>query len=240
MSDQTKLTNAHAELILQILQAIETGRPDGDYGLVSLMHDGGGDRLQLTLGVQFDEKSGDLEKVLELYCDRGGDAAERLEPFIGKINKFANHSATVLALDQNFQAVLRSLGKDPIMQDVQDEIFSAETWAPAKHWADANGFGLPLSMLVIDDSFLQSGGILQFLRERFEEVPPARGGEEKAWIRAYTQARHNWLSTSSNLAMRNSAYRTRFYLSLLELDDWMLEAERYAVNGVTLKGIAAA
>ncbi|SRR5258708_4308401 len=235
--DESPLTDAHAELILRILQAIETGRADGDYSLVSLMHDGEGSRLQVTLGVQFDEKSGQLKKVLELYCSRGGEGAERLAPFLEKVNTFASHSATALALDQNFQAVLRSLGPDPIMQEVQDEFFSSETWAPAKRWADENGFTLPLSMLIIDDSFLQSGGILQFLRERFDQVPPARGGDEKAWIRAYTKTRHNWLFNSNNLALHNSSYRTRFFLSLLELDDWMLEGKRYVVNDVTLKGV---
>jgi hypothetical protein len=35
-------------------------------------------------------------------------------------------------------------------------------------------------MLIIDDSFLQSGGMLQFLRDRFEEVPPIRGVSDTA------------------------------------------------------------
>jgi chitosanase len=237
MSDESKLTDAHAELILQILQAIETGRAAGDYGLVSLMHDGEGDRLQVTLGIQFDEASGDLQKVLSAYCQKGGPAADHLSHFIAKVNRFASNSATVLAHDQNFQSILRSLGAEPAMRAAQDEIFDSETWGPAKKWFDSEGFTLPLSMLVIDDSFLQSGSILSFLRERFEEVPPARGGDEKAWIRAYTEVRHKWLSSSNNTALRNSSYRTRFYLSLLELEDWNLTGGRYSVNGVSIKGI---
>lgn len=234
------LTDTHAQLILQILQAIETGRPDGDYGLVSLMHDGEGDRLQVTLGVQFDEASGDLKKVLSSYCQKRGEAWQRLLPYVAKVNHFASNSATVLSHDQNFQAVLRSLGNDPAMRKAQDEIFDSETWGPAKKWFDAEGLTLPLSMLVIDDSFLQSGSILGFLRDRFEELTPAAGGDEKAWIRAYTEVRHKWLSTSSRVAMRNSSYRTRFYLSLLELGDWMLAQGRYSVNDVAIKGMIAA
>jgi len=65
------------------------------------------------------------------------------------------------------------------MQSAQDPIFVAETWDPAQQWFDENGFTLPLSMLVIVDSLLQSGSMLWFLRQRFREVPPAKGGREK-------------------------------------------------------------
>jgi chitosanase len=233
-----KITKAQEETILRILEAIETGRPGGDYGLVSLLHDGEGDRLQITLGIQFDEASGDLKKVLRLYQSRSGDAAPKLAPYIPRINTFATTSATVLGLDQGFHGLLRSLGSDPVMQNAQDDIFEQETWLPAKEWADQNGFTLPLSLLVIADSFLQSGSMLSFLRRRFVERVPARGGLEKSWIRAYVTVRHSWLKGSANAALRNSSYRTLLYLSLLELQDWALAEPQYVVNGVEVKAIS--
>jgi chitosanase len=233
-----KITSAQEETILRILEAIETGRPGGDYGLVSLMHDGEGDRLQVTLGIQFDEASGDLKKVLGLYQSRSGPGAVFLAPHIQRINTFATRAATVLGLDESFHELLRGLGSDPIMQKAQDDVFEQETWAPAKAWADQNGFTLPLSLLVIADSFLQSGSMLSFLRNRFVERVPARGGLEKSWIRAYVTVRHSWLRMSPNAALRSSSYRTRLYLSLLELQDWAVAERQYVVNGVEVKGAA--
>jgi chitosanase len=233
-----KITNAQEETILRILAAMETGRPDGDYGLISLIHDGQGDRLQVTLGIQFDEASGDLKKVLRLYQSRSGEATPKLLPFIPKINTYATRSATILSLDDSFHSLLRSLGSDSVMQQAQDDIFEQETWLPAKAWADQNGFSLPLSLLVIADSFLQSGGMLSFLRNRFVERTPARGGLEKSWIRAYVTVRHAWLKGSANAALRNSSYRTLLYLRLLELQDWALAEPEYVVNGVDVKGAA--
>ena len=230
-----KITNAQEETILRILAAMETGRPDGDYGLISLIHDGEGDRLQVTLGIQFDEASGDLKKVLRLYQSRSGEAAPTLAPYVPKINTFATRAATVLGLDESFHELLRGLSSDPVMQKAQDDIFDQEAWAPAKAWADQNGFTLPLSLLVIADSFLQSGSMLSFLRSRFVERVPARGGLEKSWIRAYVTVRHAWLKGSANAALRTSSYRTRLYLSLLELQDWALAESQYVVNGVEVK-----
>ena len=68
------------------------------------------------------------------------------------------------------------------MQRIQDDFFDKRYFQPAMQWADTNEFTLPLSALVIYDSFIHSGSILDFLRKRFPEVPPAKGGNEKTWI----------------------------------------------------------
>jgi chitosanase len=228
------LSDANTAVILQILQAIETGNAAGDYGLVSLMHDGAGDRLQVTLGIQFDEASGQLAKVLQAYCSAApaSQAAAALDAAIEKVNAFANSTATRLALDQPFQAILRSLGPDPIMQKVQDRLFESETLKPALAWFAGYGFTLPLSMLVIQDSFLQSGGISFSLRRRFAALPPISGGDEKTWVAQYVGARNDWLAASTNSAVRASRYRTLFLLKLISAGDWDLAAAEYVVNGV--------
>lgn len=231
------LSDANNAVILQILQAIETGKAAGDYGLISLMHDGAGGRLQVTLGVQFDEASGQLAKVLQGYCSAApaSQGAAAIEPAIEKVNTFANSTATRLALDQPFHAILRSLGADPIMREVQDQLFESETLAPAAAWFKGYGFTLPLSMLVIQDSFLQSGGVLLSLRRQFAELPPVSGGDEKKWVSQYVQTRSDWLAGSSNSAMRASRYRTRFLLKLISAGDWELAGAKYTVNDVTIK-----
>jgi chitosanase len=214
-----------------VLKAAETGTPSGNYSLVTVLADGKNGRRQVTLGIQFDEASGDLGRVLDLYGKDGGRYAQELSRYRSLVDT-GDDVSTVLARDDTFKALLREAGGDPVMQAVQDNIFAAETWDPAQRWFNENGFTLPLSMLVISDSFLQSGSMLWFLRQRFKEVPPAKGGREKVFIADYTNHRHLWLSGSGNRAIHNSAYRTRCYLAQINSDNWDLDSLPIVMNGV--------
>ena len=198
---------------------------------MTVLADGKNGRRQVTLGIQFDEASGDLGRVLDLYLENGGQYAQMLSDYRSKVNTGDNVS-TVLAKNESFKVLLKRAGSDPVMQAAQDTIFAAETWDPALRWFYANGFTLPLSMLVIADSFLQSGSMLQFLRNRFREVPPAKGGQEKVFIADYTYVRNNWLSGHPNRAIHNSAYRTRCYLSQINSENWNLDSLPIVMNGV--------
>jgi chitosanase len=91
----------------------------------------------------------------------------------------------------------------------------------------------PLSHLVICDSFLNSGSILIFLRNRFTEKTPKSGGNEKLGIVSYLDARQKWLETHSNIILRNTTYRNRYYRELANMDDWkLMEHHKVAMNGV--------
>jgi len=198
---------------------------------VTVLADGKNGRRQVTLGIQFDEASGDLGRVLDLYTKRDGRYAQELSRYQSLVDT-GDNTSTVLARDNTFKALLREAGSDPVMQSVQDNVFAAETWDPAQRWFTDNGFTLPLSMLVISDSFLQSGSMLQFLRNRFREVPPAQGGREKVFITDYTYVRNNWLFGHPNRAIHNSAYRTRCYLAQINSDNWNLDSLPIVMNGV--------
>ena len=213
------------------MKAAETGTASGNYSLVTVLGDGKNGRRQVTLGIQFDEASGDLGRVLDLYIKREGRYAQELSRFRPLVDTGASNS-TVLAKNNAFESLLRTAGNDPVMQSAQDSIFAAETWDPAQRWFNENGFTLPLSMLVIADSFLQSGSMLWFLRQRFKEVPPVKGGREKVFISNYTNHRHLWLSGSGNRAIHNSAYRTRCYLAQINSDNWDLDSLPIVMNGV--------
>lgn len=65
-------------------------------------------------------------------------------------------------------------------------------------WAHKNGFSLPLSGLVIYDSFIHSGQTLRSNRSRFDENVPAWGGSERTRTAAYIDARHRWLANHAN------------------------------------------
>ena len=91
-----------------------------------------------------------------------------------------------------------------------------------------------LSMLIIYDSWIHSGGILAFLRKRFNEVVPASRGDEKKWMTAYINARHSWLANHSDALLRKTVYRTKCLTEQVQNDNWGLEKQVNA-NGVIIK-----
>jgi chitosanase len=133
--------------------------------------------------------------------------------------------------------LLRDAGKnDPIMQQVQDAFFGNRYFQPAMAWADDNSFTLALSVLVIYDSFVHSGSILRFLRKRFPEKPPAQGGNEKAWITQYVDARQTWLATADNPELHPTVYRTQCFKREIDRANWDLSQLPINANGVNVTG----
>jgi len=217
----------HIKLIRNVLTIAEQGTQTIPYGKVEVMNDGPGDKAQVTLSIGFTEYGGNLKRVLARYVDRGGLLAARMAayiPFIG---------SKPLAQDKAFKSLLREAASDSIMAEVQEDCFEEFYLAPAFKFCKENGLALPLSYLVVCDSFLHSGSILSFLRKKFPAALPAKTlDQEKLWIRQYTSARHEWLSTHSNKLLRNTIYRTTYYKSLLSGEDWMLErAHEIAMHG---------
>ena len=139
-----------------------------------------------------------------------------------------------LADDNNFCDTLRKAGKeDPIMKRCQDAFFESKYFQPAFTWFSNNGFRLPLSLLTIYDSFIHSGGILQFLRKRFDEPLPAHGGNEMDWTSQYLNVRHQWLTHHSVDVIRNSSYRTACLLQQVTNKNWDL-SKPIVANGVQI------
>jgi chitosanase len=130
--------------------------------------------------------------------------------------------------------LLKKAGKeDPIMGQVQEDMFEKLYMGPAIAWGEKEGFKEPFSYMIICDSFLHSGSIMGFLRERFEERTPNGGGREKVWTKDYLNERHDWLKGHSNSLVRTSSYRTKYYKELLAMEDWQLDAyHTIAMNGI--------
>lgn len=213
--------------IIQILNCIETGSKSGDYSNVSIFNDGPDNIEQITYGRSQTTEFGNLKKLLEMYIENEGEYAENFRPYINHIGERPS-----LESDLSFVNLLKEAGTDPIMIVTQDEFFGSEYWDNAKKWFDKNGFTLPLSMLVIYDSFIHSGGILWFLRKRFVAKVPKDGGDEKEWIKQYVSTRHNWLAThKSRPILRKTVYRTRMLRDQILKDNWNLEQPVNA-NGI--------
>lgn len=219
------------DFILRILQTAENGSPSWGFSQISIMHDGPNRRLQLTYGIQFDE-AGDLGKLLSMYCSEGGQYGTQIAPYLQAVNK-GTPSATILSQAKGFQSLLRQAGTDKIMQDLEIKLFMETSWNPAVKWSKQNGFVLPLSFLIIADSFLQSNQMLGFLLRRVQsKTPVADRQAEQEWITSYATARNKWLEASGG-ALTVSSYRTKCYLSMIQRSDWQLNS-MVSMNGYRL------
>lgn len=211
--------------IKKILLSFEQSRTSIDYGKIYTWNDGPNKIKQITLSFGITEY-GNLKKFIQQYCAAGGQYKEKFETYIPKI------STTSLVQDNNFITLLKESSKDPVMQRCQETAFDEMYIIPSLKWAEKNEFKLNLSKLVIADSFLQSGSILGFLRNKFSEKIPANGGDEKKWIESYCNVRREWLKTHSNKILNNTIYRVNFMLDCIKKEDWGLSEKLYTPNGV--------
>lgn len=207
--------------ILSVLNIFETGQPDADYSNVTLLKDATDDDgrkfVQITYGRHQTTEQSHLKALLEKYVENKGMYATAIAPFLDKIG------TGELVTNGGFLNTLRSAGKnDSIMRDTQDTFFDAVYYQPAFEWFEENGFTLPLSMLVVYDSFIHSGGILDFLRKRFSARTPKNGGTERMWVRSYTRTRNEWLIAHPDEIIRKTAYRTAALMREIDKSNWLL------------------
>lgn len=215
--------------IRQIVRCFETGRVVGaDYGALALFDDGPGNRKQITYGASQTTEFGKLRILLQMYIDApGAKFAAEFRTYISRIGDLSRPS---LSDTPAFVKLLKDAAKDPVMHQTQDRFFNIHFFNPARAWADRNGFKLPLSLLVIYDSHVHSGTVLDFLRNRFAERTPSRGGDEKKWIESYVNARDAWLETHAKQLLRNTDYRTDSFIYNIRQDNWMLDKPFQIVN----------
>lgn len=203
--------------ITQIVNVFETGSINGDYKDISIFNDGPNRIRQITYGRSGITEWGNMKALIKTYINKKGQYADDFVPYLDKIGKES------LVRDTKFIHLLQKAGDDPIMVDAQNEIFEKKYWEPAVKFFTDNGFTHPLSLLVIYDSYIHSGSILAFLRKRFSEVPPNKGGNEKEWIKQYVDTRHQWLKWHSNPILRNTIYRTNVFKKLIADNEWELD-----------------
>ena len=234
MPDLT-LTPAQTAICLQVLNVYETGSVQGRYEAISIFHDGPGKIRQITYGAKQTTEYGNLRQLIAMYVAAPGALAPQLQPYVARIGKVA------LTDDAAFKALLVQAGRDdPVMRTVQDQFFDQVYFQPAIEWAGSHGFTRALSALVIFDSFIHSGSIRSQLRNLFPEKTPVDGGREEVWIRQYTEARHQWLSTNANLELRPTAYRTRDLLREITAGNWDLAHLPFMAHGTPVNSPPAA
>ena len=224
------LTDEQKRIITQVINVFETGTPAGKYDAISIFGDGPGGRRQITYGRSQTTEYGNLAELVRRYIAIGGLFAAQLGTYLDAIGR------TPFVDDERFKHLLRVAGKtDKRMRDAQDAFFDDVYFKPAMEWSRANGFVEALSALVIYDSFIHSGGVLNLLRRRFPEVPPVKGGDERAWVGAYVETRHHWLSTHSRVILRGTVYRTKCFQEQIRKGNWNLSQLPIRANGVNVK-----
>ncbi len=210
-----------------IINVFETDSLKRNYSTIYIYRDGPGQIRQLTLGFGITEY-GNMKRLIQVYLEKNGTFDDDFAPYVNKIGK------TPLVDNTAFRTLLnRAAKEDQKFRDAEDEIFDEKYWNPAVAWAQKNGFTKPLSMMVILDSFIHSGSILGFLRNRFNENVPANGGSEEKWISEYIRVRRSWLASHSNKILRNTVYRMDFFLNQLKNNNWTLKCPLVA-HGKTI------
>lgn len=221
--DNISITPIIKRKIEQVINVFETGSAVGDYAALVKYPDYSDPEtktriVQITFGRSQTTEFGNLRALVEDYIASNGTYADKLMPYISRIGKKPS-----LATDTVFCQALKNAGAtDPLMKISQDRLFDIKYYQPAHSWFAVNGFSMPLSLLVIYDSFIHSGSVLAFLRKRFASVVPASGGNEQEWISNYVDARHDWLANHSSDLLRKTIYRTSCFKAQIKNDNWDL------------------
>lgn len=223
------LTPMQKRLIERVINVFETGSPEGNYAAIVIFKDGPHNIRQITYGRSQTTEYGNLHELVKKYVHSDGLFSNDLAPFADQVGRFALTDNAV------FKNLLKRAGKeDPKMRDVQDKFFDERYFKPAMKWADEHGFKEALSALVIYDSFIHSGRVLQVIRQMFPESPPSNGGDERAWAKAYVNARHKWLATHPREIVRSTVYRTQCFKNEIAKGNWDLSATPIKANGTNV------
>jgi chitosanase len=220
------LSSKQKSLITKVINVFESGSPAGKYGVIAIFNDGPGDIRQITYGRSQTTEYGNLSKLVKNYANANGIYSKKLKPFVDKVG------VVPLTDDETFKNLLKKAGnEDPVMKTVQDVFFDEVYYKPAMKWAKDKGFILPLSALVIYDSFIHSGSILSVIRNSFPETVPSDGGNEIEWTTAYIKARHDWLANHHREAVRKTVYRTKCFIEEVARGNWPLTELPINANG---------
>jgi len=215
------------KLIKQILLAFEQSSTKIQYKQVYEYEDGPKNIKQITVSFGVTEY-GNLKKLLTSYCDMKGQYASEFSSYLPVVG------IKPLAENKDFISLLKKSGDDIVMQMCQEQAYDDMYITPSLAWCEKNNLTLPLSKLVIADSFLQSGSILTSIRSMFPETLPVVGGREESWVTAYCSARKKWLANHSRKILHNTVYRMDFMIKCILANDWNLTKNTYIANDVKI------
>jgi chitosanase len=215
-------------LIIKFLNCFEQGAPQFRHDKVDLLPDqvfpGSSDRVKgVTISYGLTQNS-HLFEFLTDYVALKSKYSDAFRPYLPKIKQRS------LAGDSNFISLLRKAAReDTNYTNLLEGYFDIYYYSKGLSWFLKNGFITPLGLACCQDSFLNSGSVLDFLRKRFPASP--KDGDKVFWTQ-YMTARKNWLKNHSDPVLRALWTRPQFYLDLINEGDWDLSKKTYYPNGV--------
>jgi chitosanase len=230
------VSDSQKKVIDSVLTIFETGRlpSPSAYATCAILSDGAG----ISYGKhQSTDRSGTLDKIVDLYIAKGGKQADELKQFVPKLalNETAKlDPKNIPSWAKYLMGVLKTAGADPVMQAAQDEVFDANYWTPAMGHVQKIGLQTGLGALVVYDTCIHSGaGGVAIIRARFAEPAPCNGGDEKAWVLGYIKARREWLAANKNPIVQRTVYRMDAFNEIARSGNWELNTP-LTVRGVKI------
>ena len=230
-------TPAQRHAINCIISVFETGRVPNPsaYATCTILPDGAG----ISYGMhQSTDRAGSLDNIVKRYIELGGVHAAALQAHLPYFA--SNKSATEppkgpwSAETQTVVNILKTAGADPIMHRAQEEVFDRDYFQPAVNHANSAGVTKALSLAVIYDTCIHSGpGGVTMVRNMFAAKSPANGGDEATWVKAYLNARRNWLATHKMTILHGTVYRMDALMTLVNEGNWDLKTP-FKVRTVTI------
>ncbi|MFG2036721.1 chitosanase [Dactylosporangium sp. NPDC048998] len=175
------------DIAMRIVSSAENSTLDwtAQYSYIEDIHDGRG----YTGGiVGFCSGTGDMRAVVERYTAAvPGNRLAAYLPALKRVNGSASHDG----LDPNFTADWRAAAADPAFRAAQDAERDRLYFNPALSQAKQDGLRI-LGQFVYYDAIVMHGanGLAKLRRTAAAQVPPpARGGDEAAYLEAFLNAR---------------------------------------------------
>jgi hypothetical protein len=236
---------AQRAAINSVMSIFETGRlpsPDA-YGTATVLPDGAG----ISYGIhQSTDRSDILDEIMKKYATAGGKFSTEIAGFLPDVE--ADFSTTLGAGHPRVQALMALLRRagteDGIMRTTQDNVFRAKLWEPTRAICQNAGLTCALSWLVVYDTVCQSGpSRVTTHRNDFPQYPPAKGGDEHAWTRAYIGTRLHWIRNFESSRgpehtklVRNTDYRAMALDGLADGGHWaLIPPFKVGRSGVTVR-----
>lgn len=230
-------TPAQRHNINCIISVFETGRVPNPsaYATCTILPDGAG----ISYGMhQSTDRAGSLDNIVKRYIELGGVHAQTLKAHLPYFA--SNKSATEppkgpwSAETQTVVNLLKTAGADPIMHRAQEEVFDRDYFQPAVNHANNAGLTKALSLAIVYDTCIHSGpGGVTMVRNMFAAKSPANGGDETTWVKAYLNARRNWLATHKMTILHGTVYRMDALMELVNAGNWDLKTP-FKVRSITV------
>lgn len=213
--------------IQSIVNVFETGDPDGDYSKVSKRYSGPYDTMRLWYGKAQTSQDQHLPALINQYIQAGGECSDEFRGIDWRGPEICTNEYVV--------DLLIKAGRDPIMQCIQDEYFDRCYWLPAMEWCIRRNISTAIGKLVVYDSYVHTGKMLNFLLRRCEfKTPDNPNCDERDWIVSYLSVRHKWLGMHDKFYLRSQVNRIKFLEDLVRTRDWNLDNE-VVVFGVSIR-----